>query len=519
MPALPDPCARAGSFCRIERTDGSLSATVDGFATRPLFWLDRGGDAPLVSDRIADLVPHLSGRRLDPAGYAAAGMFGGRRNDRTPFAGIARVPPGHVLNHREGRTWLERDWSLIDDAGPDFPGTAEDAVVEIRRLVLQAVERCLAVASPVGAHVSGGIDSSSVAALAMRLRPGPLHGYSVGHPPEPDNDGTREHHMLSVMQRHCPDLVLHTVRVDATGDDIIDEADNWHGFTVGNPFDHICADAAARGIGHILTGIGGDEIVSFGSGHQNGLVTVHNDWQARQYRRWSGFRRRTGRWRRRLLGQDVGDPSAVERASSALRDPANLLTAAFVARAPRVIADRAYSPYLLPSSPAYRRFLVARSWITLRCDLWAMMGRRHGVRFLHPLLDRDLVSFCMTLPKDLFRHPPGQGRPLFRRAMAPLVPPELVARAKRPVDSRNPDRVDGTAEGAADRAAAALDRIDSLRGTFAATVYDVDRIAGIAGRALRQREPGDGSDLALLAGHLAQIGRQLDWLNRWFETA
>ena len=97
----------------------------------------------------------------------------------TAFASIEKLPPAHTLVWQDGKIAVERYWRL-SYATPDHLPTQEEAQEEIRQRILRATELRLRSDVPVGAFLSGGIDSSAVvAAMAMRSS-APVKTFSIG---------------------------------------------------------------------------------------------------------------------------------------------------------------------------------------------------------------------------------------------------------------------------------------------------------------------------------------------------
>ncbi|MCK7624977.1 asparagine synthase (glutamine-hydrolyzing) [Streptomyces sp. RS10V-4] len=83
----------------------------------------------------------------------------------TPFAGLHEVPPAHLLTFSEAGPVQERYWQLTSRPHHD---SFDDTAAHVRELLADTVGRQLATGVPVGAMLSGGVDSTSVAALAVR---------------------------------------------------------------------------------------------------------------------------------------------------------------------------------------------------------------------------------------------------------------------------------------------------------------------------------------------------------------
>jgi len=95
---------------------------------------------------------------------------------RTPFRGVNKLPPGHLLTVRGGRTEVKRWWRLSPrDGGADYAG----AVREVRRKLEESVRMRLLSEVPLGALLSGGLDSSAVVALMAGMGSGPVKTFTV----------------------------------------------------------------------------------------------------------------------------------------------------------------------------------------------------------------------------------------------------------------------------------------------------------------------------------------------------
>ncbi len=105
--------------------------------------------------------------------------------ERTLFRGVHHLPPGHLLiAEGEGRPRLERYWDL-DMPEDEVAVDAGEAAAMVRETLEEAVRLRLRADVPVAFHLSGGIDSASIIALAARHTTAPIHAFSVsfGYPP------------------------------------------------------------------------------------------------------------------------------------------------------------------------------------------------------------------------------------------------------------------------------------------------------------------------------------------------
>lgn len=109
--------------------------------------------------------------------------FGYSTGARTLFAGIKRLEPGHWLTVDEhGSSRMERYWDLADACSHKYPRTLETDARRYRELLEQTVQSHLMSDVPLGILLSGGLDSSVIAALMRRQRKGSIQTFSVGYP-------------------------------------------------------------------------------------------------------------------------------------------------------------------------------------------------------------------------------------------------------------------------------------------------------------------------------------------------
>jgi len=205
-----------------DRAHRRLFVARDHVGIKPLYWT-RAEGAFVCASEIKALFAFPGVRREpDPDAvvqhltlrYAAA--------PRTMFAGIHKLPPGHSLTLEGGEAKLERWWRASYE--PKQRLGADDALAEVERRLTASVKSHLMSEVPLGALLSGGVDSSLVVALMSRLGSRAVKTFSVGFEgPGADNElpfarrvsqhcGT-EHHELTVgaadLLRELPSLVWH----------------------------------------------------------------------------------------------------------------------------------------------------------------------------------------------------------------------------------------------------------------------------------------------------------------------
>lgn len=412
------------AFAIYDRSRNQLFCARDHIGARPFFYaLDDEGivfasdsKALLASPRVSDeldedyIATALLHRRFEP-------------RDRSFYRAIRRLDAGHCLTVTANSHNLRRHWRPENAPAINL---ADDAayVAAARALLDQVVDDHLVATRNPAIHLSGGLDSSLVAAIAVPKlrdtgRPDPT-GY-CWHEVRPDAAKTEEPGWTEAIRAR---LRLRVEAPELSAEEMADLfARDWTCEPdVRNLFHEaaIQRDASADGVDVILSGWGGDEGISFnGRGLLPELL-------------WSG------RWRR-LFNEAEGTGvkqrlrifyGAMRKLAFALRPdlPASWRSA----RGKSLIAPALLRRARLLPIPRLRETSVRRtqlglleaSSVTARLEDWAISGRRHGIEYRFPLLDRRVLEFAYGLPPHLFRQR-GRRRWLMREIAKDLLPDSI----------------------------------------------------------------------------------------------
>ncbi|MFO7898279.1 MAG: asparagine synthase (glutamine-hydrolyzing) [Planctomycetota bacterium] len=178
----------AGPTC-VERLDGMFAfALWDGPNERLLLARDRLGEKPLVYYRNDSLFAFASEldalmrldaipRQIDPVSLDRYLAFLAVPFPRTIYRDVYKLPPAHRLVLENDEVRIERYWD-VEPTHEDW--SLEDAAARVRAVVEHAVRSRLVSDVPLGAFLSGGIDSSIVVALMSRLCDEPVRTFSIG---------------------------------------------------------------------------------------------------------------------------------------------------------------------------------------------------------------------------------------------------------------------------------------------------------------------------------------------------
>ncbi|PYQ06157.1 MAG: asparagine synthase (glutamine-hydrolyzing) [Acidobacteria bacterium] len=171
-----------------------LFLSRDRLGVRPLFYTIADQSLIFGSEmKSIFALPHVS-REIDPVALDQIFTFWVAIPPRTTFKGIRELPPGHSMTVQQGRITVARHWQLDYGAGgddaPEDARTEEEYSAKLLELLVDATRIRLRSDVPVGAYLSGGLDSTLVTALIRRFTGAPLKTFSIGFD-DPEFDETR----------------------------------------------------------------------------------------------------------------------------------------------------------------------------------------------------------------------------------------------------------------------------------------------------------------------------------------
>ncbi len=149
----------------------------DRMGIKPLYYAKAGGDVYFGSELKTILAHGEIPRRIDLRALDTFLSVNYVPGARTLVEGISKLPPGHLLEWRAGKMWLERWWKLPEE--PRRRLSLEDAKAELDWLLNDAVREHMVSDVPLGVWASGGLDSSTILHYAAQHSSGPLKTFSV----------------------------------------------------------------------------------------------------------------------------------------------------------------------------------------------------------------------------------------------------------------------------------------------------------------------------------------------------
>jgi asparagine synthase (glutamine-hydrolysing) len=212
------------SFALWDERRRRLLLVRDRLGVKPLYWTEVAGRLAFASEMKALLCWPEMARDIDPAALAHYLSLRYVPEPATIFAGIRALPAGHYLLWEPGRApQVKPYWSL--DFSRVTESREEELVDRLEELLLDAIRLRLRSDVPVGAYLSGGLDSSLVVAMAKQRFGADLNTFSLGYADQPadKNDldyarlmarrlGTAHHEVIMQagdLVRRLPEIVRH----------------------------------------------------------------------------------------------------------------------------------------------------------------------------------------------------------------------------------------------------------------------------------------------------------------------
>lgn len=431
-----------GIFAFVVVDGDTVFVARDHTGIKPLFYRYDDGIFWFGSELKSIIADRRVPRRPDLAALDCQLAHGFIPSPLSPFEGISQVPPATMVQAGIGQPKplrFDRYWTPV--ASERRIGF-DDAVAELDARLLASVQAQMVSDVPLGAFLSGGLDSASVVA-AMRRHGADVRSFSMGFAESSFDERSEAAHTAAVLgARHTEDVV--DLDLESTILDVSETNDDMLADGSLLAVDRLCA-LTRRHVTVALSGDGADEMLA-------GYPTYAATYLARAWRHVPGplrhltneaasllpvrthryalrdFAKRFlqgaeagpgrdfGRWRlyadddvRQLLwrGQQV-DGRAVDRYADAVDDAA--------------------------ADTLLKRLLIADLTHYLPGDMLAKVDRasmRHGLEVRVPFLDPDVIEFSLSLPSHFLLSPRGTTKKVLRAHVEKRVSPRIAHGKKR----------------------------------------------------------------------------------------
>lgn len=439
-----------------DRTNKTLVLSRDRLGVRPVYLCEHEGRLYFASEVKAIFAADRGiTRAFDPAGLDQVFTFWSTVPPRSVFAGVTELEPGHVCSFsaagRHDRPYWTPDFPT--GRGGEFKGSLDQAA-EATMGALEEATRLRMVRSdvPVGAYLSGGLDSSLVAALAQRATNGRLQTFSLRFE-DPEYDETRfQRLMVERLGSEHREVVVTRGDIARVFPDVVFHAERPVLRAAPAPLFLLSALVRDAGIKVVVTGEGADEVFAGYDLFREAKVRrfwarqPQSSWRPRLLERLYPYMARSPvalrGMTRQFFARGLADWASPGFGHGPRWSATRALKRLFAPDARQAVAGVDAEAELLGSLPRdFSRwtFLAQDQYLEMRTLLAGYilpsqgdrMMMAHSVEGRFPFLDADVVSLAASLPPS-YKLRSLDEKHVIKRMAKDLVPAEIVGRKKQP---------------------------------------------------------------------------------------
>jgi asparagine synthase (glutamine-hydrolysing) len=425
-----------------DKTKRKLTLARDRLGKKPLHYALHQGNLYFASEikSILAVVPELA--EVNSQGLLEYLYYGYVPDPITAYTGIQKLPPGHVLEFQDGKVRIRQYWDL-PEYNTHTPKNEQECLEELEQRLFEATKIRLISDVPLGAFLSGGIDSSTVVALMARASSSPVKTFSIGFKKDDFNESNYARIVANKFNTEHHEMILEP-DVVATVAHLTSSLEEPFGDSSMLPTYYV-SQMARQHVTVALSGDGGDEM--FGGYdryriHADRRVFEHIPGWARKFYRDQLLPRLPSRMRGRRFSYNVSLPwqeryidhmaflPSFERDTPLLSqdfreilsrsdDPANVMRRYFAAAPAKDPVDQ----LLYVDTKTY---MVAD--ILTKVDRMSMLN---SLEVRVPILDHVFVEWVVGLPPEWKLRGNQQKYILRKLAERVGVPREVIYRQKQ----------------------------------------------------------------------------------------
>ena len=435
------------AFALWDRNQQTFFMARDRLGVKPMYYALLNDGNLLFGSELKSVLAHGGLRRdIDPMAVEEYFALGYVAEPRTIFKQARKLPPGHSLSIRRGQPLREpvEYWDVRFTL--DNPMSQADAQAELVERLRESVKLRMISEVPLGAFLSGGVDSSAVVALMAGLSSGPVNTCSIGF----DDPAFNESEFAQmVADRYKTDHRLEIVKSDDF--DLIDTLarlyDEPYADSSAIPTYRVC-QLARKHVTVALSGDGGDE--SFGGYRRYKLHLMEENMRAALP---MGLRRKVfgllgniypkADWAPRMFRAKTTFQALARNSVEAYFHSMSLLSdqsrnslysdtmkASLAGYTAREVFSRHADRANTEDALGLIQYLDLKTYlvgdINTKVDRASMA---HSLEVREPLMDHELVEWLATLPSSLKMHR-SEGKYVFKKAMEPYLPQDVLYRPK-----------------------------------------------------------------------------------------
>jgi asparagine synthase (glutamine-hydrolysing) len=498
----------------------ALSLARDRMGVRPIHYAEIGGRVVFASEVKAMFAGEANlARAFDPRGLLETFTFWSIVPPTSVFRGVAELPPGHVRTYSNGEVREHAFWKpRYPEHGESlFQGSIDDAATAVRAALEKATSlRMLRADVPVGSYLSGGLDSSLVAALGLRAKGERFRTFSLRFEDAEYDETEFQRLMVDHLHSDHSEIVVSRRDIANAFPDVVYHAERPILRTAPAPLYLLSKLVHDAGIKVVLTGEGADEVF--------GGYDIFREGKVRRF--WSKEPNSTLRPRllerlypylarspvsqqamaRKFFGRNLDQASAPGFAHETRWHTTAATTRYFSSELCAAIDGMDVVRDLIESLPSEFGTwapLAQDQYVEVRTLLAGYLLSSQGDRMLmansvegrFPFLDPDVVELANSLPAH-YKLKVLDEKQVLKRASRDVVPNAILARKKQPY--RAPDALSFVGDDVPDYVEAAL----SSEAVVAAGVFDPKGVALLWNKLKSRRDSAQFSN----ADNMALVG-------------
>lgn len=439
-----------------DKNKKELFIARDRAGIKPLFYTLADGQLLFASEIKSLFVDSRVRRQIDPYALDQIFTFWMTIPPRTAFSDVFELPAGHCMKVRSGCVKIKKYWE------PDFRQdtiirTEEEYAEQLRELLIDATRLQLRADVPVGAYLSGGIDSSAITALIKKYSATPLRTFSVTFSDEGYDESAYQGRMIEHLKADHSSINCTSSDIGNIFPDVIWHAEKPLLRTAPAPLYLLSKLVRESGYKVVLTGEGADEILA---GYD-----IFKEVKVRQFLKKCPGSKLRPRILKRLYPYLSASPvRSLTYAETFFSADCSRYPAAYSSHFPRwnttsmiktffsdhlknILGDYnnagELSHFLSHDTPRYEGMSQAQ-YIEMKTllpgYLLSSQGDRvamaHSIECRLPFLDHRVIEFCGTLPPTLKMRALTE-KYILKKSMKDLLPRSIIERTKQPY--RAPD--------------------------------------------------------------------------------
>ncbi|MCF8177766.1 MAG: asparagine synthase (glutamine-hydrolyzing) [Sulfuritalea sp.] len=436
------------AFAIFDRVAQTIFLACDAMAVKPLYFATVSKGFVFASELKALVAVNSETESLDILALYRTLGFLWSPGGATPLSGKTRLGPGEALLVTAGRILRRWSWAPSSWGGAPIVLDAEEAVRKVQTTLRNAVHRQLVADVPVGAFLSGGLDSSAVVAMAREVSP-EIECFTIDTGEVRDTGVTDDLPYARQVAKHLG-VKLHEIRVDSLRmaesiERMVIQLDEPLADPAPLNVLYISQLARDHGIKVLLSGAGGDDLFTGYRRHRALMLEPYWSWLPSSMRQALSYiagyipkQRAMGR-RFAKAFTHAGLPAEKRLVGYFLWSDPSLVLGLFMPEHRAVLAGEVMTApmedyvHSLPHelSPLQRMLALEQRFFLPDHNLLYTdkMSMAVGVEVRVPFLDNDLVQLANMLPSK-FKQRGAEGKWVLKKAMEPFLPRNVIYRPK-----------------------------------------------------------------------------------------